>query len=369
MRLTRDLQTISIHDAARYPWQNRLSRCPQRNQCILLPLKDPFTPFFRSVTKIHAMGVKYAYHKSIAVVLRALASTKIRVDAHPDWTTMIPSRDSNRSIKVHIYSPATKTENLGPVLINFCGSGFVLPMFGTDDEYCRHVATHTSHTVIDVQYRLAPEHPFPSAFNDAEDVVAWVRTQKKFDRANISLSGFSAGANIALAVSSASPLFKDEGGDNVFRTIMSFYGPTDMALPTPEKPQADSTNFIMRKIFPPFSHLCHKCLSMGKVDPADPRISPKFADPRDFPDNVVFITAAQDPFAIEAENLAEAIRAVEGKTVACERMDECAHGWDKEAIRGTSQCRAKDAAYALAVNVLNKGGAEAAFGRDSKIDA
>lgn len=315
------------------------------------------------------MGVKYAYHKTIAIVLRALASTKIRVDAHPDETITIPSRDANRSIKAHVYNPPNGTEKPGPVLINFCGSGFVLPMFGTDDEYCRHVATHTNHTVIDVQYRLAPEHPFPAAFNDAEDVVAWVRTQHKFDVANISLSGFSAGANLALAVSSSSARLNDRGPGNIFRVIMSFYGPTDMALPTPDKPQADSTNFIMRRIFPPFSHLCHKCLAMGKVDPEDPRISPKFADPRDFPDNVVFITAAQDPFAIEAENLAEAIRAVDGKTVACERMDECAHGWDKEAIRGTSQCRAKDKAYALAVNVLNRGGAEAAFAEEPKIDA
>ncbi|KAJ5179324.1 hypothetical protein N7492_002534 [Penicillium capsulatum] len=315
------------------------------------------------------MGVKYTYHKSIAIVLRALASTKIRIDAHPDEVLMIPSRDANRSIKAHVYYPTNKDEKPGPVLINFCGSGFVLRMFGTDDEYCRHVAKNTEHTVIDVQYRLAPEHPFPAAFNDAQDVVTWVRAQPQFDLEHVSLSGFSAGANIALAVSSSSPRFNTRGNENVFRTVMSFYGPTDMALPTPEKPQADNTNFIIRKIFPPFSHLCHKCLSMGKVDPADPRISPKFADPSDFPDNVIFITAAQDPFAIEAENLAEAIRAVEGKTVACERMDECAHGWDKEAIRGTSQCQAKDAAYALAVGVLNRGGAEAAFGGESKVDA
>ena len=307
------------------------------------------------------MGLQYAYHKSLAMFLRALVRPRLHLNPKPDDVIFIPARESGRTIKAHVYKPSTADGNPTPVLLNFCGSGFVLRTFGNDDEYCRYVADNTSHTVVDVQYRLAPEHPFPAAFHDAEDVVAWVRSQsEKFDAANVSLSGFSAGANIALAVSSSSPLFAGNKEQNVFHTVMSFYGPTDMALETPHKPQADNTNYIMRKIFPPFSRLCHKCLSMGRVDPEDPRISPMFADPRDFPDNVLFITAAQDPFAIEAEKLAETIRQTKGKVAVCSRMDGCAHGWDKEAIRGTSQCQAKNEAYALAVNVLRGKGANVA---------
>ncbi|KAJ6161237.1 hypothetical protein N7470_004633 [Penicillium chermesinum] len=243
-----------------------------------------------------------------------------------------------------------------PVLINFCGSGFILATFGSDDEYCRYVANSTDYTVIDVQYRLAPENPFPAAYNDGEDVVKWVLSQPdRFDPAQVSLSGFSAGANIALSISSSSQCFNHDEKQNTFRTIICFYGPTDMNVPTPEKTQSDSSNWIMRKIFPGFSHLCHKCLNMGQVDPKDPRISPSYADPQSFPDRSLFISAAQCSFGIEAEKLSQKIGAVEGKFSAAIRMNGCAHGWDKEAVRGTSQCRAKDEAYAAAVKILKDG--------------
>ncbi|KAJ5997192.1 hypothetical protein N7522_008852 [Penicillium canescens] len=298
------------------------------------------------------MGVSYGYHKSLASFLRLLVKPRLHLNPKPDEVALVPSRDDDQTIKTHIYKPATQTGPT-PVLINFCGSGFVLRTFGSDDEYCRFVADNANYTVIDVQYRLAPEHPFPAAFHDAEDVVNWVRSQPdRFDLTQLSLSGFSAGANIALAVASASEQFNPKQG--IFDTVISFYGPMDMSLPTPEKPQADRSNWIMRDIFPPFSHLCHKCLNLGRVDPKDPRMSPILADPNNFPNKTLIITAAQDPFAIEAEELSKKLNDTDGKVSVCERMEGCAHGWDKEAIRGTSQCDAKDEAYQLAVKILRQ---------------
>jgi acetyl esterase/lipase len=298
------------------------------------------------------MGASYGYHKSLASFLRLLVKPRLHLNPKPDEVAFIPSRDDGRTIKTHIYKPTMTGPS--PVVINFCGSGFVLGTFGNDDEYCRYVVDKAAYTVIDVQYRLAPEHPFPAAFHDAEDVVTWVLSQpERFDMSLISLSGFSAGANIALAVASSSELFPS-GEKNIFNTVISFYGPMDMSLPTPEKPQADGSNWIMRDIFPPFSHLCHKCLNMGRVDPKDPRMSPILADPKNFPANVLIVTAAQDPFAIEAEKLSETLNNTEGKSSVCQRMENCAHGWDKEAIRGTSQCEAKFEAYDLAVDMLKR---------------
>ncbi|CAG8923617.1 unnamed protein product [Penicillium salamii] len=300
------------------------------------------------------MGASYGYHKSLASFLRLLVKPRLHLDPKPDEVALIPSRDDGRTIKTHIYKPTTTGPT--PVVINFCGSGFVLGTFGNDDEYCRYVADKAAYTVIDVQYRLAPEHPFPAAFHDAEDVVSWVRSQpERFDLSLVSLSGFSAGANIALAVASSSDIFP-VGEKNIFNAVISFYGPMDMSLPTPEKPQADRSNWIMRDIFPPFSHLCHKCLNLDRVDPTDPRMSPIKADPKNFPANVLMITAAQDPFAIEAEKLSEVLNNTEGKYSVSQRMENCAHGWDKEAIRGSSQCQAKIEAYDLAVDMLKRRG-------------
>ncbi|OOQ84662.1 putative esterase/lipase [Penicillium brasilianum] len=302
------------------------------------------------------MGLTYIYHKSIAIFLRGLVRYRLDLHPKPDETIFIPSRDAGRNIKAHVYKPVgEKQKQPSPVLINFCGSGFVLGTFGTDDEFCRFISDNTDYTVIDVQYRLAPEHPFPSAFNDAEDVVTWVRSlPEQFDTSCISLSGFSAGGNIALAVSCSSSLVQSEASPDVFRAVMVFYAPVDMAVPTPQKPLVDRSNFIMRKIFPTFSHLCHKCLNFAGFDPKDHRLSPFFADPSKFPPNILMITAAQCAFAIEVEKLAENIRNVDGKYVVCKRMDGCAHGWDKEAIQGTPQAEAKDEAYEMAANMLRR---------------
>lgn len=180
------------------------------------------------------MGLQYAYHKSVATFLRALVRPRLHINPKPDETIFVPSRDEGRTIKTNVYGTAESKPT--PVLINFCGSGFVLATFGNDDEYCRFVADRTEYTVIDVQYRLAPENIFPAAFHDAEDVVKWVQSQPdRFDASCISLSGFSAGANIALAVASSSKLFGGEDQKSIFNTVVSIYGPTDMALPTPQK--------------------------------------------------------------------------------------------------------------------------------------
>ncbi|KAJ6007792.1 hypothetical protein N7540_011768 [Penicillium herquei] len=310
------------------------------------------------------MRVQYAWDKSVATFLRALVRPRLHINPKPNETIFVPSRDAGRTIKTNVYGIASGKPS--PVLINFCGSGFVLPTFGNDDEYCRFVAEKTDYTVIDVQYRLAPENPFPAAFQDAEDVVKWVQSQpERFDTSCISLSGFSAGANIALAVSSSSEFFGGKEGKSIFNTVVSIYGPTDLALETPHKPLIDDSNWIMRIIFPKFSHTCHKLLNPDKVDPCDTRLSPGFSDPRSFPDNALFVTASQCAFATEAESLSEKIGSIDGKVSLCRRMEGCAHGWDKEAVRGTSQCKAKEEAYALAVGTLQRGETDVAKAREA----
>ncbi|KAJ5492525.1 hypothetical protein N7539_001271 [Penicillium diatomitis] len=300
------------------------------------------------------MGLTYVYHKSIATFFRAIIRPMLKVDPKPDEVISIPSRDTGRVIKAHIYKPAKEEHKAPrPVLINFCGSGYILPAFGADDEYCRFIADKTGFTVIDVQYRLAPEDPFPAAVNDAEDAVAWVQSlPDQFDVERISLSGFSAGANIALALSCTYSRPRRNQDDNVFRTVISFYGCVDMSVPTTKKTVVDRSNFVMRSLFPIFSHLCHKCLGFSAADTKNPRLSPTYAESVAFPDNVLIITAAQCPFTIEAEALADKIRNGGGKHVLSKRMDDCTHGWDKEAKEGTPQAEAKHQAYEMSASVL-----------------
>ncbi|TVY82780.1 putative carboxylesterase [Lachnellula suecica] len=160
---------------------------------------------------------KYLRLKLYALTVRLLLRLQLG-SPHPKPTNVIyvPSRGpGQRSIK----SLPT------PVLINFHGSGFILPMHGIDDLFCRRVADDVQYTVLDVQYRLAPENPWPAAHNDAEDVVKWVlKDSEQFDLTKIALSGFSAGAHIACVTSTVT------FAPRTFCSLLAFYPATDLTI-------------------------------------------------------------------------------------------------------------------------------------------
>ncbi|KAJ6178271.1 hypothetical protein N7519_008732 [Penicillium mononematosum] len=270
----------------------------------------------------------------------------LRINSHPDETIFIQSRNREHSITVHIYRPPV-TEALqtpSPVLLNFHGSGFVVPAHGSDDEFCRQMSQKTGYIVLDVEYRLAPENPFPAALNDTEDAINWVLGQPtKFDISKVAISGFSAGGNLALALSSC--IFPPETFSSVvafYPTVEVFVDPSAVAAPDPNGQPFPT--FVLR--------LFARCYMLDGHDPKDPRISPAYADFDRFPRRVLIVTAAYDSLAVEAENLAARLRENSGRIVISERMERCNHGWDKMAKEGTFEWEAKERAYKLAVDML-----------------
>ncbi|OJJ95941.1 hypothetical protein ASPACDRAFT_63944 [Aspergillus aculeatus ATCC 16872] len=289
--------------------------------------------------------------KLLRGVGRAAMGTLTR--SHPDETAKWPSRDAGRTIKVHIYRPSPDTQPTtpgpSPVLISMCGSGFILAGHGTDDEYCRFIATHTGYTVVDVQYRLAPEHPFPAAFHDVEDVIQHIQQDPAtYDVGRVALSGFSAGANLALAVSAV----RDFPPEATIYATIAFYPSCDLAEDFADKSAPDDgTRLKMPAGLSRFFHRCY--FPDGDGDADDPRISPAFAAPDRFPRNLAAITAAQDPYAPEMERIAAAVEALPGRNVVLKRMEHCPHGWDKRAKEGTVGAAAKQEAYELVAQFLN----------------
>ena len=87
-----------------------------------------------------------------------------------------------------------------PCLVFFHGGGWVLGNLESHDTICRWIANDLSGIVIAVDYRLAPEHPFPAAITDAAAAVAYAHEQARhlgIDPARIAVGGDSAGGNIA----------------------------------------------------------------------------------------------------------------------------------------------------------------------------
>lgn len=94
------------------------------------------------------------------------------------------------------------------LLVYLHGGGFVIGDLDTHDEPCRILCRHANTQVLSVEYRLAPEHPFPAAVDDARAAFDWARANAASlgaDPQRVSVGGDSAGGNLAGAVSQRSP--------------------------------------------------------------------------------------------------------------------------------------------------------------------
>ncbi|PGH28847.1 hypothetical protein GX50_08411 [[Emmonsia] crescens] len=124
----------------------------------------------------------------------------------PSHTTTSSSR--LRNISLHFYTPFNYQTNSPdgkrwPVVVNFHGGGFTIGC-ATDDSRWARIAVESTHAVfVSVDYRLAPEHPFPAAVDDGVDALLYLEANAQafsLDMTCVSLTGFSAGGNLAVTV-------------------------------------------------------------------------------------------------------------------------------------------------------------------------
>jgi len=90
-----------------------------------------------------------------------------------------------------------------PVLLWIHGGGYVMGSTGDTDQTLAHVALETDCVVFSVDYRLAPEHPYPAALDDCCTSLSWLQenaVQLELDPARIAIGGASAGAGFAAAL-------------------------------------------------------------------------------------------------------------------------------------------------------------------------
>ena len=136
-------------------------------------------------------------------------------------------------IPLRLYRPATAPARGSPALAFFHGGGWVLGNLDSHDGVCRHLAERSGCVVVAVDYRLAPEHKFPAALDDAFAATQWLAAQAPalgVDAARIAVGGDSAGGNLAAAVCL---LAREAGGNPAIAFQMLLYPATDFAMDTP----------------------------------------------------------------------------------------------------------------------------------------
>ncbi len=167
-----------------------------------------------------------------AVRADALVRRRVRAAAGPrmresrDVVADLPGRDIRLRLHVPEGAPAT-----GPALFYFHGGGWALCSVDTHDRIMRELAVQAGCRVVGVDYRKAPEHPFPAPFDDCREGADWVLARAAMfgiDRKRVAMGGDSAGGNLALAVG----LSAAESGAAP-ATLLLFYGAFGCDLETP----------------------------------------------------------------------------------------------------------------------------------------
>lgn len=225
---------------------------------------------------------------------------------------------SGGAIPIRIYRPAG--ERL-PIVVYFHGGGWVLGNIDTHDGYCRSLANASGAIVVSVDYRLAPEHKFPAAVEDAYDAVRWVSENAIAIGGRsgpLAVAGDSAGGNLAAVV----PLMsRDRSGPSIGCQVL-IYPITDRDLDTGSYREVANDHFLTRDAMIWFwDEYCEP-----ETDRDHAYLSPLRAENLQGLPPALVITAGYDPLRDEGEAYARKLRQA-GVAVTLTRYDGMIHGF------------------------------------------
>ena len=221
-------------------------------------------------------------------------------------------------IPVRIYTP--EGEAPLPVLAFFHGGGWVIGSLESHDALCRALARAVPAIVVAVDYRLAPEHPFPEGIDDGYAALTWIAENAASfggDPAKLAVGGDSAGGNLSAAIAL---LARDRGGPKLAHQTL-IYPATNLNADTVSMRENAEGYFLTRAIMTWFTN--HYLTAPQRTLPhASPMLAPHH---RDLPPATV-ITAEFDPLRDDGEAYAARLRE-HGIPVESARYDGMIHGF------------------------------------------
>ena len=225
---------------------------------------------------------------------------------HPGVSTRdLSVEGSDGPIPVRVYRPAGAPAP-SPVAVLFHGGGWAVGSLDSHDAIASRVAAESGVVVVSVDYRLAPDHPYPHGLNDAYDATVWVAehgAELGVDPRRLAVVGDSAGGNLAAVVCLRA---RDEGGPPIRHQTL-IYPATDLTerqdviATVSANPDMPVLNERMLRGFRDFY--------LDGADETDPYVSPLHAPDLSGLPPALVITAEHDPLRGQGLEYADALAA------------------------------------------------------------
>ncbi len=229
----------------------------------------------------------------------------------------IPAPDGV-TIPIRIYTPDTPAPR--PAMVYFHGGGWVVCDLDTHDVVCTAISNRAGAVVVAVDYRLSPEHKFPSAVEDCYAATVWVAENAErlgIDPQRISVGGDSAGGNLGAVICLRSR--KEQGPAIALQVLI--YPVTDLsAFETRSYREFAEDHYLTRAQMVWFRGHYLACEEDGRNPDASPLLA---QDLHGLPAALV-ITAACDPLRDEGEAYAKRLEQA-GVSVTCTRYEGMIH--------------------------------------------
>lgn len=207
---------------------------------------------------------------------------------------------ANGPVPMRIYREEGVDATAAPALVFYHGGGWVFGDLDTHDVVCRSLARMARAVVLSIDYRLAPENPYPAAVEDAYASFQWIVAHARdlgIDASRLAVGGDSAGGNLAAVVSL---MARDAGV--ALAGQMLFYPVTDLSREHPSYGEITGvplTGGTMRWF---------KRHYLGEADASDWRISPLLAESLEGLPPAYVMTAGHDPLRDEGDAYAQRLQ-------------------------------------------------------------
>lgn len=263
------------------------------------PKLDAVHPYYRAILDAYASAGRPFYHQSTPVDARRMLRAALAA-APPQLT--LPELAAIENAVIHgplgpiplrRYQPRGETEG---VCVYFHAGGWVIGDMEMSDALCRRLAAGAGCEVVSVEYRLAPEHPYPQPLDDAFAALEWVASVR---RGPLIVAGESAGGNLAAACAIRA---RDAGAPEIVGQFLA-YPVTDHDFTTGSYRAIGGRNWLLSAADMQWfwDQYCPP-----SVDRTNPWVSPlRIADPAAVPPALIYV-AELDP--LRDEGLAYAAR-------------------------------------------------------------